>query len=65
MTSMTQSGLIRQKHGRIAWIVAMVMTGVAAAVLHGCNTIEGVGQDVASAGQSLSDAAHDTNPTNK
>lgn len=38
-------------------VVALVGLGIAAAVLSGCNTVEGAGRDIERGGEKLQDAA--------
>jgi predicted small secreted protein len=44
---------------RMAWMLG-ALGAVWAAALTGCNTVEGVGEDVESAGEGISEAADET-----
>lgn len=44
-------------------ILATVLTAAMLAVLGGCNTMEGVGQDVKAGGRAIERAADKANPT--
>jgi len=51
---MTGARLVRWTIG----VAALLM----AATLHGCNTMEGIGEDISAAGQSMADVSAKTNP---
>ena len=56
---------MKRKDGKLAMALAILAVGLAAMLLQGCNTVEGIGSDFSAAGQGLADAAHDANPDNK
>jgi predicted small secreted protein len=55
----------KRKKGTFAMALAIAVAAMAAVLVQGCNTIEGVGADVSAAGQGLADAAHNNNPDHK
>ena len=50
---------------RMVRLTALVVLGFAALMLSGCNTMEGIGEDISAAGQSMADMSSKTNPDNK
>lgn len=50
---------------RLVRLAAFVVLGFAAVLLPGCNTMEGIGEDISAAGQGMADLSAKANPDNK
>ena len=51
--------LIRTPTDRLGWMCALTALLFMALMLSGCNTVEGMGEDVSAAGGAMSDTADD------
>jgi len=46
-------------HGRARWMILIALATAGAVSASGCNTIEGVGEDIKATGEAIDDAAED------
>jgi len=52
---------IDREEARRDLLMALLIAGMSAATMTACNTTEGVGEDIESAGDAIDDAAEDAN----
>jgi predicted small secreted protein len=50
---------------RLVRLAVFLVLGLAAVTLSGCNTMEGIGEDISAAGQGMADLSAKANPDNK
>ena len=51
--------LARTNRTELGWLLGFVALFLVASMLSGCNTVEGMGEDVSAAGGAMSDTADD------